>query len=103
MYIDLVVVLVVFIICLIWFKHFTSFIYFFAIVDILFRLLNFLVNNIYIPALSKFVNTYIPSSIPGLVSKYTTGVFETILLWVVFGLYVLFEYQIITFFAKKRK
>ena len=103
MYIDLIVVLVIFIICLIWFKHFSSFIYFFAIVDIMFRLLNFIITNINIPTLSNFVNTYIPSSIPGLISKYTNGIFETILLWAVFVLYVIFEYQIITFFAKKRK
>jgi len=103
MYIDLIVVLVIFIISLIWFKKFSSFIYFFAIVDILFRLLNFLITNINIPTVSKFVKTYIPASIPALISKYTSGVFETILLWVVFGLYVIFEYQIITFFSKKRK
>ncbi|MGN0973886.1 MAG: hypothetical protein ACI4OT_04020 [Bacilli bacterium] len=103
MYIDLIVVLVIFIICLIWFKRFSTFIYFFAIVDILFRLLNFLVNNVNIPFVSSFVNTYIPSSIPGLIGKYTNGVFETILLWVVFVLYVLFEYEIIAFFAKKKK
>lgn len=103
MYIDLIVVLVIFIICLIWFKHFSSFIYFFAIVDILFRLLNFLVNHLPLPSLSTFVNTYIPSSIPGLISKYTSGIFETILIWIVFALYILFEYQIITFFAKKKK
>lgn len=103
MYIDLIVVLVIFIISLIWFKKFSSFVYFFAIVDIMFRLINFLITNISIPVVSKFAKTYIPASIPALIGKYTSGVFETILLWVVFVLYVLFEYQVIKFFAKKRK
>lgn len=103
MYIDLIIVLVLFIICLISFKKFSSFIYFFAIVDILFRLLNFLVTNINIPVVTDFVKKFVPSSIPALAGKYTSGVFETIILWVVFALYVIFEYQIITFFAKKRK
>lgn len=103
MYIDLIIVLVIFIISLIWFKKFSSFIYFFAIVDILFRLIDFLITNISIPTVSKFAKTYIPSSIPGLIGKYTSGVFETVLLWIVFILYVLFEYQIVKMFSKKRK
>ena len=103
MYIDLIIVLVLFIVCLISFKKFSSFIYFFAIVDIMFRLINYLVTNVNIPVVTDFCKKFIPASIPALAGKYTSDVFETIILWVVFALYVIFEYQIITFFAKKRK
>lgn len=102
MYVDVIVFIVLLIVMLIWFKKFDSYIYAFGIIDILLRLLYFVKMNIDIPVINNILG-YLPSSISGLVTKYTTGTLELILLWVIFFLYVLFLYHIIKFFAKKKK
>ncbi len=102
MYIDLIICILLLVIMLVWFKKFDSYIYAFGILDILLRILYFIKTHIDLAVLNKILG-YLPSSISGLVMKYTSGTVETILLWVVVVLYILFEYHIIKFFAKKRK
>ena len=87
---------------LVWFKKFDSYIYAFGIVDIMLRILFFIKTHIDIPVLNKILG-YLPSSIAGLVEKYTSGTLELVLLWIVVLLYILFEYHVIKFFSKKRK
>ena len=102
MYIDLIICILLLVIMLVWFKKFDSYIYAFGILDILLRILYFIKTHIDLAVLNKILG-YLPSSISGLVMKYTSGTVETILLWVVVVLYILFVYHIIKFFAKKRK
>lgn len=102
MYIDLIICILLLVIMLVWFKKFDSYIYAFGILDILLRILYFIKTHIDLAVLNKILG-YLPSSISGLAMKYTSGTVETILLWVIVVLYILFEYHIIKFFAKKRK
>jgi hypothetical protein len=87
---------------LVWFKKFNSYIYGFAIVDILFRILYFIRSNVNIPFVNDILS-YLPTSTTGLIEKYASGVLKTILLWVVVILYIIFEYETIKLFKKKRK
>lgn len=102
MYIDLIICVLILIIMLVWFKKFDSYIYAFGIVDIIFRIFFFIRTHIDVPIINNILG-YLPSSIAGLVEKYTSGTVELILLWLIVVLYILFEYHIIKFFAKKRK
>ena len=51
-----------------------SFVYYVAFVDIFLRLIDFLGNNI--PPINGFINTYFPSSVSGIISMYSSGIFE---------------------------
>lgn len=102
MYIDLIIFIILVIVMLVWFKKFDSYIYAFGIIDIFFRIIYFIKTHIDIPALNQVLG-YLPSSISGLIEKYTSGTVELVLLWIVVVLYIIFLYYIIKFFSKKRK
>ena len=97
----LIILVVILIVILVIFRDVRSFLYAFAISDIILRIINFVcsqineVNNI----LGK-----LPSSIESMITSESSGTLETVLLWVYVGLYVLFlSYLIPSFFRKKRK
>lgn len=99
---DLVILVVLIGIVVFVFKQFSSFVYFMAIVDILLRIITFIKLNIGIPELSSFLDAYIPVSIPAIIDTYSTGIFNTILIWGYVIIYIIFETYIIrTFFRKK--
>ncbi len=102
MYIDLIICILLLIIMLVWFKKFDSYIYAFGILDIMLRILFFIKTHMDVPMFTKILG-YLPSSLAGLIEKYTSGTLELILLWIIVVLYIIFEYHIIKFFAKKRK
>lgn len=95
-----VIILVLGALAVLIFKRFGSFVYYVAFVDIFLRLIDFLGNNI--PPINGFINTYFPSSVSGIISMYSSGIFEIVLLWLLFANYVAFECYILkTFFKKK--
>lgn len=100
---DLIILIILIGIVIFTFKKFSSFIYFFAIVDIFLRILTFIRLNINLPELSNFIAKYIPVSIPNIIDKYSTGILNSVLMWGYVICFIIFEYYIICFFAKKRK
>jgi len=98
----IVVILVLGALAVMIFKKFSSVIYYVSIVDIFLRIISFLAANIPIAEFSRFLTKYFPSSVSGIISAYSSGIFETVLIWLLFANYVVFEYYIIrTFFKKK--
>ena len=99
---DLVILLVLIGIVVFIFKKFSSFIYFVAIIDIFLRILTFIKLQISNYEIYSFLNKYIPTSIPGILNAYSSGILNTILVWLyVIGM-MIFEFYIIrTFFKKK--
>lgn len=84
------------------FKRFSHFIYFLAIVDIFLRIIGYLKVLLGIPELTAFFNKYIPASLPAIINTYSSGIFNTILLWMYLIAFIVFESYIIrTFFRKK--
>lgn len=102
MYLDLVVVLIVFIFGLIKYKHFASYVYLFCASDMLFRVLNFINDNIEFGSINEFITKYIPSSIYGVIVKYTSDIAQTVLIWVYVGFFTVFLYYTIQILMKKR-
>ncbi len=97
----LIILVVILIVIVAIFRDFRSFLYAFAIADIILRIVDFVcsqiseVNNI----LGK-----IPSSIAAMITAESSGTLETVLLWVYVSLYVLFlSYLIPSFFGHRKR
>ena len=50
-----------------------------------------------------FIDTYIPASIPSVINHYTTGIFNTVLIWVYIVIMAVFLYYIVRVFVKRKK
>ncbi len=99
---DLVILIIILAIIVLIFKKFSSFVYFTVIIDLFLRILHQISAMLGIVEISSFVNKYIPASIPAILSKYSTGIFLTILIWGYIIIYIIFEVYIIKTFMKKK-
>ncbi len=97
-----VVVLVVLAIVVMIFKKFSSVIYYIGIVDIFLRILDFIANNIPVPIVSNFINSYFPNSISNIIEMYSSGIFTTVLLWALCIVYIILLFYLIRTFWKKK-
>lgn len=102
MYLDLIVLLVIIIFGLVKYKRFSSYVYLFCFTDITFRVLTFINGQLHLEGVEKFIETYIPASIYSIITKYTTDLVETILIWVYVGVFVIFLYYTLQILLKKR-
>lgn len=104
MYWDLIVLAVIILVVVVCFRKFSSFVYIVGIVDIFLRLLTFIANNLGVPEITALINRIgFPTSIPGIIGKYTDGIFTTILIWVFIVIMIIFEFYVIRIFWKKKK
>lgn len=103
MYVDLIVFLVLVIFVIFFFRRFSSFVYLVVSLDILYRLLHFIANNVKVDELTSLINKYVPTDVVGLVSNYigTKGIFYTLLIWAMFVIYCIFLYYIIRILVKR--
>ena len=85
------------------FKDFKSEVYFIGTIDILFRILHKFTELINIKPVTKIIEEYIPESLESLINYYTSGVVNTILIWILFIIFCYFTYYLITYWLKKRK
>ncbi len=99
----LIILVVALIIVGIFFKDFKSVVYFLGIIDIFFRLLHKLIELINVKQITSFVNTYIPSSLEMIINNYSSGILNTVLIWILFLLYIYFEIYLIKYWVKKKK
>lgn len=103
MYIDLVVLIVAIVFVIIYSKRYQTYIFGFGMIDILFRILNIINDFIPVKEIQEFITTYIPSSVPGVINKYTNGVINTVLIWVYVIIMAIFLYFIVRIFIKRKK
>ena len=104
MYIDLVLFIILIVAVVFFFKRFSSFIYLVCSVDILFRLLHFIADNVSVQELSSLINKYIPGSVIGMIGNYigTSGIIYVILSWVMFAIYCILLFYIIRILVKRK-
>ena len=102
---DLMLIILVITIILVglYFKDFKSVVYFLGIIDIFFHLLHKLISLIDIEIITNFVKEYIPNSIESIINYYSSGILNTVLIWVLFFLYVYFEIYLVKYWIKKKK
>lgn len=96
----LLVILIVAGLC--FFRKFKSGIYFIAALDIFFRILTFIKQNLGSGEISTFIGKYFPESIPGVIDKYTDGVLCKGLMWVYVGVFTIFLFYTVQILWKKR-
>ncbi|MBR3049324.1 MAG: hypothetical protein IKG58_02030 [Bacilli bacterium] len=103
MYIDLIVLVILMVLVIVFYKRFTSFVFFMAIVDILLRILTFIRDNIGLKDVSDLIGKYVPGSIFNIIDKYTKGSINILLKWAFVVIMCFFLYYIIRIFIKKKK
>ena len=105
MYIDLNVLIVLMIVVIMFFKRFSSFVFFIAIVDIFLRILTFIKNNIGLSDLSALIDKYLPENIIDIIDKYSNSIplLNTILRWSFIIIMIIFLSYIIKIFIHKKK
>ena len=103
MYIDLILFILIIIAVVAFFRSFSSFVYLVISLDILYRLLHFISNNLKVPELTALINKYVPTDVVGLISNYigTKGIFYTILIWFMFFMYCIFLFYILRILVKR--
>ena len=103
MYIDLAVLVIAIILVIIFFKRFDSVVLFLGGMHILLEVLWFIRSNIIIKGLEDVIDQFLPSSMFGLIDRYTKGIPNTILKWVFVVILCIFLFYVIKVFVKKKK
>ncbi|MDD3341852.1 MAG: hypothetical protein PHN72_06685 [Bacilli bacterium] len=99
---DLVILILILTIVVVIFKKFSSFVYFMVIIDLFLRIITQIGVSLGIYEINHFISTYIPASIPVILSKYAADIFLTVLMWGYLAIYVIFEVYIVQSFIKKK-
>lgn len=81
MYFDLLILVVIVLGIIFLCRKFKNFVYLIACVDILLRILDFIKDNLGIDSLTKFIDKYLPASLPSLINKYTNDTLALIIMW----------------------
>lgn len=102
-YIDLIVLIIFIVFVIIYSKKFPTYIFGFAMIDIFFRVLDFLKNNIPISGIKGELSKYVPESIPSIIYKYTDGTISYLLVWAYVIIMIIFLYFIAKIFIKKKR
>ena len=90
---DIVILLIIVLLVAVIFNRISNTIIFLGLIDIFLRIVNFIGNNT-VKELNNFINKYFPSSIPGIIEKYSSGIIETILIWGYVVLMTMFLYYV---------
>lgn len=105
MYIDLIVLVVGLILVIMFFRRFSSFVFFMAIVEIFLRILTFIKKNISLKDVSNIIDKYIPESIFSIIDNYTSQIptLCIILKWCFVIIMAVFLGYIVKIFISKKK
>ena len=105
MYIDVIVLVILILIVVMFFKRFSSFVFFMAIVDLFLRIMAFIRDNCGLPDLSHLLRKYLPSNMFEIIDKYLTpGQLPNIILkWCFVILMIIFLGYIVKIFIHKKK
>ncbi len=98
--IDLIIIIILLILVAFVFRKFSSFIYSIVIIDLFFRIVDYIVDKL--PGMTE-IDNFLPDSIPTILAKYTNGTLYDVLEWIYVGVYAIFLGYIVVYFVKKRK
>ena len=100
---DLIILIVVLVLVIYFFRRFESFIYIVGIIDLTLRVLNLIDNNINWPQVNTFINEYLPKSILDIINNHATGVVNLIAVWFYIACLGIFIYYTVKKLLLKRK
>ena len=105
MYIDLIILALIILIVVMFFKRFSSFVFLMAIIEIFLRILAFIKYNIGLKDVSALIGKYFPESILNIIDKYTGnwGIFNDIFRWCFVIIMMIFLSYIVKIFLNKKK
>ena len=103
MYVDLIILIALLAFVFVYSKKFQTYIYGIAAIDIFFRELTFLKNNIPISGIKGQLSKYVPSSIPSIIDKYTSGTVSILLIWIYVIVMAMLLYFIVKLFIKRKR
>lgn len=98
---SLIILVVVLILIVVLCRSFRSFIYAFAISDILLRIIAFISSQV-TGSVHQFLEQ-IPDSIQSMIAADSRGVLYTVLMWVYVALYIVFVSYLIPGFFRRRR
>ncbi len=103
MYIDLILLILLIIAIIFFYRSLSSFVYLIVSLDILYRLLHFVSNNVNVPELSALINKYVPTDMVGLITKYSgsEGIIYSIVIWFMFVIYCIFLFYIVRILVRR--
>ncbi len=100
---DLIIIILLVILTIVFFRKLSNVVYVICIIDIFLRIVNRLDLLLGIPEFSNLVNKYLHNSMLDIINSYSSGIINTVLVWLLLGIYVIFlGYIIQTFFRKKK-
>lgn len=103
MYIDLIILALVILIVVMFFKRFSSFVFLIAITETFLRILDFVKDNIGVRDVSRIIGKYFPSNMFEIISNYTNGTLTLVLNWCFIVIMTFFLGYITKIFLKKKK
>jgi len=95
----IIIFIILFIVALTSRKHSNIFLAF-GLIDIFLRLINYIGNHT-IKEIADIVNSIFPNSIAAIITHYTSGTLESILMWGYILLMVIFFIQVFRLFVKR--
>ena len=102
-FMDLIIILVLIILTIIFFRRFSNVVYIICIIDMFLRIMSKIEVLLGIKEFSNLVNRYLPDSLLAVINSHSSGIINTILVWLYVGIYVIFLYYVVcTFFRKKK-
>ena len=100
----LLIILVIAIVAVaLFFRDFKSVVYFLGILEIFFRIVHKLASLLKLDSFTSIVNKYIPNSLESIIDMYSSGILNTVLVWLLLLLFIAFEWYLIKYWVKKKK
>lgn len=99
---DLVIVLVIIAMIVILCRDFKCVIYSLGIMEIFFRIMHFISDNIKIDVLSSFIKSFVPGSMTDIFARYSSGLLFSILQWIFVILMGVFVYYLVRYLIKRK-
>lgn len=100
---ELIIIALLIILTVVFFRRFSNVVYVICIIDIFLHILNRLDILLGVPEYSNLVNKYFHDSMLDIIDSYSSGIIYTIFSWILLGIYIVFLFYVTrTFFRKKK-
>ena len=99
---DLVLLFVILVLVIIFFRDGKSLVYTLGIIEIFFHIMTFIKNHLGIKEVTNIIDKYIPESILDILAKYSNGLFYDILCWCFAGCMAWFLGYLIKYLFKRK-